>query len=105
MTTMSKKELISATKARYLKSGKKAKGKILDEFCAATGYARKYAIAILAAGCNNDRVAQMGRKARERKYGSNVLLVVAKIWELLDFPCGVRLQPSLPEMYDALARH
>ena len=105
MTTMSKKELISATKARYLKSGKKAKGKILDEFCAATGYARKYAIAILAAGCNNDRLAQMGRKARERKYGSNVLLVVAKIWELLDFPCGVRLQPSLPEMYDALARH
>src|SRR3990167_5653200 len=105
MTTMSKKELISATKARYLKSGKKAKGKILDEFCASTGYARKYAIAILAAGYNNDRAVQMGRKAREPKYGSNVILVVEKIWELLDFPCGVRLKPSLPEMYDALARH
>ena len=105
MTTMSKKELISATKARYLKSGKKAKGKILDEFCASTGYARKYAIAILAAGYNNDRAVQMGRKAREPKYGSNVILVVEKIWELLDFPCGVRLKPSLPEMYDTLARH
>jgi hypothetical protein len=105
MTTMSKKELISATKARYLKSGKKAKGKILDEFCATTGYARKYAIAILAAGHDHKRVATMGRKAREPKYGSDVILVVEKIWELLDFPCGVRLQPSLPEMYNALARH
>lgn len=105
MTTMSKKELISATKTRYLKSDKKTKGKILDEFCASTGYARKYAIAILAAGHDHKRVATMGRKAREPKYGSAVMLVVEKIWELLDFPCGVRLAPSLPEMYDSLARH
>lgn len=105
MTTMSKKELISATKARYLKSGKKNKGKILDEFCASTGYARKYAVAILAAGYDNDRVETMGRRAREKKYNSAVLLVVTKIWELLDFPCGIRLKPSLPEMYLTLARH
>ena len=105
MTTMSKKELISATKARYLKSGKKHKGKILDEFCSSTGYARKYAIAVLAAGHDHNWAAQMGRKAREPKYGSDVILVVEKIWELLDFPCGVRLKPSLPEMYDTLARH
>ncbi len=105
MTTMSRKELISATKGRYLKSGKKAKGKILDELCASAGYARKYAIAILAAGYNNDRAATMGRKAREPKYGSDVMLAVEKIWELLDFPCGVRLKPSLPELYDTLVRH
>lgn len=105
MTTMSKKELISATKARYLKSDKKDKGKILDQFCANTGYARKYAIAILAAGHDNNRVAQMGRKAREKKYGSDIMLIVEKIWELLDFPCGVRLKPSLPETYEALVRH
>jgi len=105
MTTMSKKELISATKARYLKSDKKSKGKILDEFCASTGYARKYAITILSAGYDNTRVDKMGRKARERKYGSDVILVIEKIWEILDFPCGVRLKPSLLEMYAALIRH
>src|SRR3989338_1362540 len=105
MTTMSKKELISATKARYLKSDKKSKGKIFDEFCASTGYARKYAITILSAGYDNTRVDKMGRKARERKYCSDVILVIEKIWEILDFPCGVRLKPSLLEMYAALIRH
>lgn len=44
MTTMTKKELIKITKLRYLKSSKAEKGKILDEFCAGTGYNRKYAI-------------------------------------------------------------
>ena len=37
MATMAKKELIKATKARYLKAGRKEKGKILDEFCQNTG--------------------------------------------------------------------
>jgi len=105
MTNMSKKELLSATKPRYLKASKKEKGKILDEFCHNAGYARKYAIKILAAGYDNNRVARAGRKSRKVKYDYNVLEAVIKIWELLDFPCGVRLKPTLPEMYSILALH
>lgn len=102
MTSMSKKELISEIKVRYLKAGKKEKGKILDEFCANTCFHRKYAIAVLAAGFDNDRVAKVGRKARRKIYGHDVILAVVKIWELLDFPCGQRLKPSLPEIYSVL---
>ncbi|KKT97960.1 MAG: hypothetical protein UW98_C0012G0002 [Parcubacteria group bacterium GW2011_GWC2_45_15] len=104
MTIMGKKELTSATKPRYLKADKKEKGKILDEFCRNTNYARKYAVKILAAGYDNNRVAKIGRKRRVRVYGSGIISVVIKIWELLNFPCGARLAPSLPEMYEVLAR-
>lgn len=101
---MTKKELISATKPRYLKASKKEKGKILDEFCANTGYVRNYAVRILAAGYDCNKVARVGRRVRKRKYGHDVMTVVTKIWELLDYPCGSRLKPSLPELYETLIR-
>src|SRR3989338_4703709 len=91
MTSMSKKELISAVKTRYLKAVKKEKGKILDEFCKSTGY-------------DNNRIARVGRKGRKKKYGHETMAAVVKIWEVLDFPCGQRLQPALPEMYATLVR-
>lgn len=104
MTQMTKKELIKATKPRYLKAIKKDKTLILNEFCLSTGYDRKYAITILAAGYDNNRVVSVGRKPRKKKYQSNVLAVVEKIWELLDYPCGVRLASVLKENYQVLIR-
>lgn len=101
---MTKKELIKATKPRYLKASKKAKTLILNEFCATIGYVRKYAITILAAGYDNNRIAKGGRKPRKKKYNPDVLAVVIKIWELLDYPCGVRLAPALKENYQVLVR-
>jgi hypothetical protein len=101
---MTKKELIKATKYRYLKVDKKTKGLMLDEFCANTGYVRKYAIAILAAGYDNDLIAKAGRKRRRKKYPNDVVAVIAKIWELLDYPCGTRLAPVLTENYQTLVR-
>ncbi|MFH0952473.1 MAG: transposase [Patescibacteria group bacterium] len=101
---MSKKELISIVKTRYLKASKREKTGILDEFCQSTGYARKYAIAILAAGYDNNRVAKVGRKARKKKYSHEIMAAVVKLWEVLDFPCGQRLKPTLPEMYATLVR-
>jgi len=101
---MGKKELLWAIKPRYLKADKKEKSKILDEFCHNTDYARKYATKILSAGYDNNRIAKTGRKGRLKLYNSEVILMVIKIWELLDFPCGTRLKPSLPEMYETLAR-
>jgi len=101
---MGRKELISATKGRYLKASKKGKGRILDEFCSNSGLARKYAIRIMSAKCDCNRIARMGRKGRKRKYSHDFMLVAVKIWELLDYPCGQRLKPALPEMYATLVR-
>ena len=105
MTIMSKKELIKATKTRYLKANRKDKSKILDEFCGNTGYNRKYAVRILQAGYDNNTVADRGRRQRKDKYDNRTILVTKKIWELLDFPCGQRLQPMLEPMIKCLTTH
>jgi len=105
MTTMTKKELISATKKRYLKASKKAKSKILDELCNNIGYNRSYAIRIMQAGYDNHIVADRGRKQRKDKYDSRTIVAVEKIWKLLDFPCGQRLQPMLAPMVKSLTAH
>lgn len=102
---MTKLELIKATKPRYLGADKRGKGRILDEFCANTDFNRKYAITILAAGCEYDKVKKYGRKKRKIIYGSEVMLPVIKIWELLEYPCGARLQPSLLPMAKAMMMH
>jgi hypothetical protein len=47
---MGKKErqaYLNAIRGRYAKAGRTEKGKILDEFCAVCGYARKYALRLL----------------------------------------------------------
>ena len=43
---------------RYLKAARKEKGKILDEYCANTGYNRKYAIWKLNKNMNKLSAAQ-----------------------------------------------
>jgi hypothetical protein len=95
MTKMAKKELILVTKARYLKADKKNKTKILDEFCDNTDYDRKYITRIFGAKYDYGRVTHEGRKPRQKKYDSTVMAIAIKVWELLKFPCGVRLQPNL----------
>jgi len=105
MINMVKKELIKALKPRYLKAGRKEKSKILNEFCSSTNYHRKYAIHILQAGFNNNKIKEIGRKQRKRIYGSVVIAVIIKIWELLEYPCGIRLKPVLLSTVEALERH
>jgi len=50
-------------------------------------------------------MAKVGRKKRKQKYTPAVFSAVRMIWEVLDFPCGARLQPMLTEMYQVLVRH
>lgn len=104
MTKMGKRELIKTTKPRYLKADKKEKTKILDEFCKNTGYDRKYAIQIFSAACDYHRVSREGRKPRKKLYGSDVMDVIIKVWELLKYPCGVRLQPNLLVTLEPMVR-
>jgi len=105
MNHMAKKELIKEVKPRYLKADKEDKSKILDEFCKSAGYNRKYAITILQAKFDNDRIKNSGRKKRKRIYTSPVITTAIKVWEILDFPCGARLKPQLLPMVEALERH
>jgi hypothetical protein len=47
MSFRSKQELVQQTAPRYQEATEAHKGTILNEFVAATGYARKYAIRVL----------------------------------------------------------
>ena len=104
MTKMSKKELILATKPRYLQASKKEKGKILDEFCENTGYDRNYAIQIFQARHDYGRVVREGRMARKKIYSADAMTAVTKVWETLDYPCGIRLQPNLLTTLESMIR-
>ena len=66
----------------------------MNEFCATTGYNRKYAIRKL-----NARLEKEAKKAasRQRKptYGHTVISVLAAVWEAAGYPCSVRLKALL----------
>ena len=61
MTSKSKRELLQAIRPRYLQANKTEKAIILDEFCAATGYHRKYAIRLLKHGPPAKKLKKLGR--------------------------------------------
>jgi hypothetical protein len=102
MTNKGKRELLKAVRPRYLKAGKTQKGRILDEFSAATGYHRKYAIHLLVHGPPRRSKRKLGRRLT---YGPDVIAALAQVWEISGHLCGKRLQPFLPELVEALERH
>ena len=100
MTQMTKKELAKITRSRYRLANKKLKAFMLNEFCANTGYNRKYAIRLF-----NAKPKEVKKKrGRKRTYDSKLFLIIIEIWELLDFPCGTRLAPNLLITANAMER-
>ena len=101
MTNMTKKELAKVTRARYRLANKSVKTFMLNEFCSNTGYHRKYAIRLF----NHESKENKERAGRSKKYGAGLFVdVIIPIWELLDYPCGTRLQPELINMAEAMLR-
>ena len=102
MSHESKRQLLSQTADRYRAATRAEKSVILDEFVAATGYARKYAIRLL-----NDPPRSTGpiRRSRSRKYGREVQEALQIAWAAANFICAKRLVPFLPELVSSLERH
>lgn len=107
MSLHSRKELLAAVRPRYRKSSRVDKRSILDEFTAATGYQRKYAIALLnkLPVTRTSSTQKLARKTRPRIYDAKVQEAFQVIWEMENRPCGKRLVPFLPELIKALNRH
>lgn len=102
MSQRSKRELLEAVRPRYLKANKAGKRGILDEFVAATGYHRKYAIRLLK---NGPGPKGRKKKGRHKEYQGEVVQVLTHIWEICGRICSKRLHPFLPEMIAVLERH
>lgn len=88
-------EYLRAIYERYRLAGREDKNVILSEFCANTGYHRKYAIRLL-----NGPRPEKRRRARERRrgvsYGQETLAILTAVWEAAGYPWSVRLKALLP---------
>lgn len=102
MSYQAKRELLLQVAARYREAGHAQKTAILDEFIAVTGYARKYAIRLLAKP--DVRVGPIKRE-RARRYGPEVQEALAVAWAASNFICAKRLVPFLPDLVTSLEAH
>jgi hypothetical protein len=102
MSQRSKRELVEAIYPRYLKANRADKEQILDEFVAATGYHRKYAIRLLKHGPQPKKRKKVGRS---KVYQGAVVQALEQIWEICGRICSKRLKPFLPEIIGVLERH
>lgn len=102
MSQRSKRELTEVIRPRYLKANKTKKAQILNEFIAATGYHRKYAIRLLRHGPKPKGLKKPGR---QKLYHGEVVQVLTRIWEICGRICSKRLKPFLPEIVTVLERH
>jgi hypothetical protein len=98
----SKSELTQALRTRYWAAARREKGTILDTFCEATGYHRKYAIALLRGDPGRRRPRR--RAGRKPRYGPEVIRALTVAAEATYWICGKRLASFLPELVAALER-
>ena len=101
----SRQEVIKRYCAKYKKSSKKEKGKILDSICLATGLSRDRAKKLLSGNIREVAVASKSKKrGRKPKYNGHTQAALGKIWMLMDFACGRRLAAGMEGMLNALIR-
>jgi hypothetical protein len=102
MSFQGKRELLLQTAPRYQAASHGHKSIILDEFVAATGYERKYAIRLLT-----HPVAPPApiRRPRAPHYGPAVQEALRIAWAASNGICAKRLVPFLPELVPILERH
>lgn len=101
MTRRSILEYTEAVRGRYLRSTKKMKTKILDEFVATTGLHRKAVIRLLN---RRSRPTDLKRSGRPRLYSLETIAALRVAWEAADRLCSKRFRPFLPELVGILRR-
>jgi len=115
LTMKARQEVTKASAGQYRGASKKEKSKILDQFIATTGYSRWYARLVLRhegrrVQTDKQTIVVVERKSsikrkRGRYYDEKVQTALVKLWRIMDYICGKRLQPALPELLPVLERH
>lgn len=81
----------------YVRSSRKRKGVILDEFVAATGITRKTAICLLRKPPTREAKP---RGKPGKRYGPDVAAALDMLWAMEGYICSKRLVPALPMLLD-----
>src|SRR5262245_13202024 len=102
MSFRSKRELLAQVAPRYQLATHVQKSIILDEFVAATHYARKYAIRLLT---RPPLPAPAQIRPRLPTYGSAVQAALEQAWAAANFISARRLVPFLATLVPILERH
>ena len=102
MSYRARRELLVRVAPRYHEASGAQKSRILDEFAATTGYARKYAIRLLHGPVCSPAPIQ---RARTPRYGPAVREALMVAWSAANGICAKRLVPFLPELIATLERH
>lgn len=115
LTMKARQEVTKASAGQYRGANKKEKSKILDQFIATTGYSRWYARLVLRhegrrVQTDKQTIVVVERKSstkrkRARCYDEKVQTALVRLWRIMDYICGKRLQPMLPELIAVLERH
>jgi hypothetical protein len=93
VTPAARREYARAVRPRYTLAPWSRKPRILDEFCATTGYHRKYAITMLN---GPQHTAEQPCRRRAPAYSERVITLLAAIWEAAGYPWSTRLHALLP---------
>ena len=102
MSYRAKRELLLQIAPRYREASSALKEVILDEFVAATGYARKYAIRLLNHPANLKLTIT---RPRPPHYGPEVQQALHLAWTAANHICAKRLVPFLPTLVTSLEEH
>ena len=102
--TMSQRRAVTkAIATRYKRAGKSAKGVILDELCATTGWHRNHARKALASALK-PKIVKPARAPRTPKYDADTVVALGFCWAVLGAPTGKRLAPMMGELVPRLRR-
>ena len=101
---MSKKSIEEYTeklRERYARmTGRRAKGILLDEYIANTGFERKYAIKVL--GGSRRKAPGRSQRGKKAKFQPCVGKALETLWWAMDQPCGKRMRDMIPLWLDHL---
>jgi transposase InsO family protein len=100
MSNEATREYTAGMRVRYrAMMTKRAKGKVLDEFCETTKLERKHAIKVL-----RSRLAPLRTTGRKSVYGG-ATGVLKKLWLLFDQPCSKLLHPVMASYVASYEKH
>ena len=101
-TFQARRALLRSVAPRYQQASPAQKTLLLDSFVEWTGYTRKYAIALLNHGEQDQETIQ---RCRLPQYRQEVQQALFLAWKATHYVCAKRLLPSLPGLVALLEQH